>query len=170
MIDQFTTTPNRYHAPWYSQPADGPRLYWNPEYLADLDARSTESDETGVPHAVIPKTEINPWRGDPAASRRKTCPECGNPFTPIHMRAVTCSQKCQKARDVKRVTASKERRRAERAQQKRPCSECGTGFYHQNPQVVTCSDECRRARNRRMWQASNTRNKQRRRERKASAA
>ena len=161
MTDQFTTTPNRHRAPWWEQPTDGPRLYWNPDYMASLDARSTESAVTTVPRVEIPKTEINPWRGDPAADGRKKCAECGLLFLPSHGNEVVCGPQCRRKREVKRVTANKARRRASQQREPRLCTECGKPFHHLNPQVQVCSEECRTKRERHRWQEAYKRKRQR---------
>lgn len=75
---------------------------------------------------------------------KRSCPECGAEFYPLHKRQVCCSDACQLQRRAKMMAKSNERIRARKGlvPQTRPCVVCGAEFTTTDPHRKTCSHEC----------------------------
>ena len=133
MTDQFTTTPNRHRAPWWEQPTDGPRLYWNPDYMAEQDrkhgpvASGPRTEHMAARVHVVPQAPTKPVP-------TRVCERCSETFVLKSANSTQrfCCQSCASRRGGNRFATL-------------TCEVCGKPFevpYGERNRRKTCGREC----------------------------
>ena len=76
--------------------------------------------------------------------KTKTCPHCGEVFTPTSNRQLFCSRECWNQARLEQKKADREAERGTHYYRQRACAVCGHSYWPTHSQQEFCSEECRR--------------------------